>query len=264
MKPNPTRATQVATCSGPSSSLTPRASSTSALPQRLVAARFPCLATGWPRAATTRPAAVETLKVPAESPPVPQVSTAERCEGRGTWRACSRITRASPVTSSTVSPRRRRAVRNAPSCEGVATPVMISSIAAAASPSLRVPPATSWAIASRIIVYLHLSRQATGAYLRQNAYRCGRERPLGFNKGMNSLFRFGSTPALCWDVVMRKTFKYRLSPTKQQQRLLDQQREECRWLYNLLLAERRDAWEQRQESVRLYDRDAKLLTLKAD
>jgi len=52
---------------------------------------------------------------------------------------------------------------------------------------------------------------------------------------------------------MLKTFKYRLNPNKQQVRLLDAQLEECRWLYNHLLAERRDAWEQRQESVRLRD-----------
>jgi putative transposase len=63
---------------------------------------------------------------------------------------------------------------------------------------------------------------------------------------------------------MRKTFKYRLYPTKQQQRLLDQLLEECRWLYNHLLAERRDAWDQRQESVRLYDQQATLPALKAD
>lgn len=62
---------------------------------------------------------------------------------------------------------------------------------------------------------------------------------------------------------MRKTFKYRLSPTKHQQRLLDQQLEECRWLYNHLLAERRDAWEERQESRRLYDQQATLPALKA-
>ena len=62
---------------------------------------------------------------------------------------------------------------------------------------------------------------------------------------------------------MRKTFKYRLYPTKQQQRLLAQQLEECRWLYNHLLAERRDAWEQRSESVRLYDQHATLPALKA-
>src|SRR5260370_42225022 len=63
---------------------------------------------------------------------------------------------------------------------------------------------------------------------------------------------------------MRKTFKYRLYPNKQQQRLLDQQLEECHWLYNQLLAERRDAWEQRGESVRLYDQHATLPALKAE
>ena len=52
---------------------------------------------------------------------------------------------------------------------------------------------------------------------------------------------------------MRTTFKYRLYPNTHQQRLLEQQLAECRWLYNDLLAARRDAWEQRQESLRLYD-----------
>jgi putative transposase len=63
---------------------------------------------------------------------------------------------------------------------------------------------------------------------------------------------------------MRKTFKYRLYPNKQQQRLLEQQLEECRWLYNHLLAARRDAWEQRQESLRLYEQQATLPALKAE
>jgi putative transposase len=63
---------------------------------------------------------------------------------------------------------------------------------------------------------------------------------------------------------MRKAFTYRLSPTKEQQRLLDQQLEECRWLYTHLLAERRAAWEQRQASVRLYDQHATLPALKAE
>ncbi|MGH2515989.1 MAG: RNA-guided endonuclease InsQ/TnpB family protein [Ktedonobacterales bacterium] len=63
---------------------------------------------------------------------------------------------------------------------------------------------------------------------------------------------------------MRKTFKYRLYPTQAQQRRLEQQFEECRWLYNHLLAERRDAWEQRHESVRLYDQHATLPALKVE
>lgn len=61
---------------------------------------------------------------------------------------------------------------------------------------------------------------------------------------------------------MRKTFKYRLYPNKQQQRRLETQLEECRWLYNELLAARRDAWDQRQESLRLYDQQATLPLLK--
>jgi putative transposase len=63
---------------------------------------------------------------------------------------------------------------------------------------------------------------------------------------------------------MRKAFRYRLYPTKEQQRLLERQLEECRWLYNHVLAERRAAWEQRQESVRLYDQHATLPALKAE
>ncbi|HEY7343023.1 MAG TPA: RNA-guided endonuclease TnpB family protein [Ktedonobacterales bacterium] len=63
---------------------------------------------------------------------------------------------------------------------------------------------------------------------------------------------------------MLKTLKYRLYPNKQQQCLLDQQLEECRWLYNHLLAERRDAWEQRQESLRYYDQATSLPVLKAE
>lgn len=46
-----------------------------------------------------------------------------------------------------------------------------------------------------------------------------------------------------------KTFQYRLYPTKEQQRLLECQLEECRWLWNTLLAERKQAWEERRETV---------------
>lgn len=63
---------------------------------------------------------------------------------------------------------------------------------------------------------------------------------------------------------MRKTFKYRLYPNKQQLRLLNAQLEECRWLYNHLLEERKTAWEDRQESVKLYDQQATLPALKVE
>src|SRR5258708_33543166 len=57
-----------------------------------------------------------------------------------------------------------------------------------------------------------------------------------------------------------KAFKYRLYPTKEQQRLLDCQLEECRWLWNTLLAERKTAWEERQESGDYYMQKAELPT----
>jgi putative transposase len=63
---------------------------------------------------------------------------------------------------------------------------------------------------------------------------------------------------------MLRVFKYRLYPNKQQQHLLEQQLEECRWLYNHLLAERRDAWQERQESLRYYDQATSLPALKAE
>jgi putative transposase len=63
---------------------------------------------------------------------------------------------------------------------------------------------------------------------------------------------------------MRRAFKYRLYLNKRQARLLSQQLEECRWLYNHLLAERKDAWENRRESLRLYDQQATLPALKAE
>ena len=82
------------------SARTPSASSTSALPARLVAARLPCFATGTPAPATTKAAAVETLKVPAPSPPVPQVSIA-RGSGAGAPSARARSARAAATISST-------------------------------------------------------------------------------------------------------------------------------------------------------------------
>ena len=55
--------------------LTPSASITSADPHLELMLRLPCLATRTPAPAITRAVAVEMLKVPLVSPPVPQVST---------------------------------------------------------------------------------------------------------------------------------------------------------------------------------------------
>jgi putative transposase len=62
---------------------------------------------------------------------------------------------------------------------------------------------------------------------------------------------------------VRKTFQYRLYPTAEQERKLTATLDECRWLYNHLLEERKTAWEERQESLGLYDQHATLPPLKA-
>jgi putative transposase len=63
--------------------------------------------------------------------------------------------------------------------------------------------------------------------------------------------------------MLLKTFKYRLYPTMEQQRLLERQLEACRWLWNTLLAERKQAWEERQETLDYYAQKAELPSLKA-
>lgn len=57
---------------------------------------------------------------------------------------------------------------------------------------------------------------------------------------------------------MRKSFKYRIYLTNGQRRILEQQLEECRWVYNETLAERKRAYEERGVSLRLYDTQAML------
>lgn len=62
---------------------------------------------------------------------------------------------------------------------------------------------------------------------------------------------------------MRKTFKYRIYPTHMQERLLNETLGECRWLYNQLLEQRKAAWDERQESLNLYDQHALFPAMKA-
>ena len=57
---------------------------------------------------------------------------------------------------------------------------------------------------------------------------------------------------------MRKTYNYRSYLTKGQRRLLEQQLELCRWVYNETPAERKRAYEERGARLRLYDTQAML------
>ena len=57
---------------------------------------------------------------------------------------------------------------------------------------------------------------------------------------------------------MRRSFRYRLYPTRQQERAMKQMLDTHRQLYNRALAERRDAWAQEQRRVRYGEQSARL------
>ncbi len=53
--------------------------------------------------------------------------------------------------------------------------------------------------------------------------------------------------------MIRKAYVYKLYPSKAQARRMDAVRETCRRFYNDLLAERKTAWEERQEHIGKYE-----------
>jgi putative transposase len=63
---------------------------------------------------------------------------------------------------------------------------------------------------------------------------------------------------------MLKTFQYRLYPTAEQERQMTATLDQCRWLYNHLLEERKHAWEERQESLSYVEQANTLPALKAE
>ena len=69
---------------------------------------------------------------------------------------------------------------------------------------------------------------------------------------------------VCSNRLMRKTFLYRIYPTRKQATQLGNMLEECRWLYNYLLAQRKEAFEQRGQTLSLYDQHAILPALKKE
>src|ERR1019366_5868965 len=105
-------------------------------------ARLPCLATGTPTPATMKEAQVDTLTDPEPSPPVPTTSTAPA--GALTRSILARTADTAPVISSTVSPHTRSAISKPPICEGVASPDIILSKAAAASSLDSVAPVATF------------------------------------------------------------------------------------------------------------------------
>jgi len=63
---------------------------------------------------------------------------------------------------------------------------------------------------------------------------------------------------------MLKTFKYRIFPTNAQTRSLESALEECRWLYNHFLEQRRNSWEEKKESINYYDQAVSIPKLKQE
>jgi putative transposase len=52
---------------------------------------------------------------------------------------------------------------------------------------------------------------------------------------------------------MRKTFQYRIYPTKKQLTLLENTLEQCRLMYNHLLEMRKQSWELEKKGLSIYD-----------
>lgn len=63
---------------------------------------------------------------------------------------------------------------------------------------------------------------------------------------------------------MLKTFKYRLYPSRKQTTTLNQTLEECRWLYNHLLEQRKNAWEMERKNLSCFDQCNTLKNLKKE
>jgi putative transposase len=63
---------------------------------------------------------------------------------------------------------------------------------------------------------------------------------------------------------LRKTFKYKLKPTPEQERELDRVLMLCRQLYNTALEQRITAWQRRRVSISRYEQEAELKAIRAE
>jgi putative transposase len=65
-------------------------------------------------------------------------------------------------------------------------------------------------------------------------------------------------------MIMRKTYKFRLYPTKAQQTRMERSLELCRYVYNKTLAERKTAYDERKETLSKYSLNNMLPTWKQE
>jgi IS605 OrfB family transposase len=64
--------------------------------------------------------------------------------------------------------------------------------------------------------------------------------------------------------TVRKTYKYKLNPTPQQEREMRRVLGRCRWLYNTALEQRITAWQRARVSVSRYQQEAELKDIRAE
>jgi putative transposase len=64
--------------------------------------------------------------------------------------------------------------------------------------------------------------------------------------------------------TVRKTYKYKLNPTPQQEREMRRVLGLCRWLYNTALEQRTTAWQRARVSVSRYQQEAELKDIRAE
>jgi len=64
--------------------------------------------------------------------------------------------------------------------------------------------------------------------------------------------------------TLRKTFKYKLMPTPEQERELGRVLGLCRWLYNTALEQRIIAWQRVRVSVSRFQQGAELKDIRAE
>lgn len=63
---------------------------------------------------------------------------------------------------------------------------------------------------------------------------------------------------------MDKAFKYQIYPSKKQTKLFNHVLEECRWLYNCFLEQRKTSWETERKSISCMDQCYSIVQLKKD
>jgi len=139
--------------------LTPRASSTSALPERLEMERLPCLATGIPAEAATMAVAVEILKV-LSPPPVPQVSMSSSCNRGRRGMQLARMALAREVISLREDPFISRATWKPAICRSLTSSLLMALMSPKISSS-----DNSWLVVAFFsrFLYMPISLRMSGA-----------------------------------------------------------------------------------------------------